>query len=75
MTKKDKVDRIAYLIAELNSIRIAKGLSPVTREWTGCGHWLKEPTSTHYISMGKIFTQDYEFIGFLEGLIYGYDHA
>ena len=63
------MDTINFLIAELNSRRIDEHKSKVIREWTGSGNWLRTDEK-YYRSVGDVFTNDDEFIGFLRGLIF-----
>jgi len=70
MAKHTKMDTINTLIEELNSVRKEQGKPEVTRCWTGVGHWLKRGDKTNYSSLGGIFTNDNEFIGFLRGLLF-----
>lgn len=66
--RRTKNGTMIDLISQLNSIRQYQGKPFVTREWTGVGHWLKTDED-NYKSVGGIFTNDDEFIGFLRGLI------
>lgn len=68
MKKYTKSEKIKDLIIALNELRIKEGKTPVIRRWTGAGHWLKT-NETNYKSIGGIFTNDNEFIGFLQGLL------
>ena len=70
MPRYTKAERIKDLVEELNQQRAKQGKLPVTREWTGCAHWLKESRGKSYCSMGGNFVGDDRFIGFLEGLIF-----
>ena len=71
MSRYTKAENIKDLIEALNEKRTRRRLPAVSRQWTGAGHWLREPVgSNEYRSMGGIFTNDDRFIGFLEGLLY-----
>jgi hypothetical protein len=65
-TKRNKMDE---LISTLNNQRKEAGRAQVELCWTGAGHWLKT-IETNYQSIGGIFVNDDEFIGFLEGLTF-----
>lgn len=68
MARYTKAQKIADLIIALNEQRNRKGLVPVSRAWTGLGHWLKTEEEP-YRCIGRIFVGDDLFIGFLEGLL------
>jgi len=65
----NKMDRMEYLIDVLNAKRQDEHKPLVKRAWTGAGHWLCT-IEDDYHSVGDIFINDDEFIGFLEGLIF-----
>ncbi len=69
MTKYTLAHEMDDLIISLNVIRKEQGKVVVQRCWTGAGHWLKT-IETDYRSLGGIFTNDREFIGFLRGLLF-----
>ena len=56
------------LVAALNDKRNKKGLPLVSRQFTGAGYWLKTEEEK-YKCIGRIFTSNDMFIGFLEGLL------
>lgn len=68
MKRYTKAMKIKDLILALNELRKKQGKPTVTRCWTGLGHWLKTDEE-NYKSIGGIFTNTDEFIGFLQGLL------
>ncbi|MDD5356442.1 MAG: hypothetical protein PHY56_07905 [Candidatus Omnitrophica bacterium] len=69
MIKESRVQLINDLIVTLNEKRIKENKVTVSRQWTGLGHWLKT-NEPNYKTVGRIYTSNDLFIGFLEGLLW-----
>lgn len=71
MKRYTKMQNIADLLITFNEQRVKEGKSPVELCWTGAGHWLKTKIKGNdYKAFCGIFTNDDQFIGFLEGLLF-----
>jgi hypothetical protein len=63
-----KSEQVNDLIKAFNEKRKKENKPLVSRQWTGLGYWLKTE-EIEYKAIGRIYTSDDMFIGFLEGLL------
>lgn len=69
MAKKySKSEQVKDLIDAYNEKRTKENKPLVSRQRTGLGYWLKTEEIDYKI-IGRIYTSDNMFIGFLEGLL------
>jgi hypothetical protein len=62
-------EQIQDLLKALNEKRKIENKIGVRRGWTSAAHWLMTDEKD-YKPIGRLFIHDYEFIGFLEGLLF-----